>query len=83
MLLLALGVYRDTVLDDYEATNLYRVAADQPESVASLLQLGISPDAAAGVLGTPRWAMAEAVDLLLGFPDGAAGFLRPCRNGPR
>ena len=75
VLLLALGVDRDTVLDDYEATSLYRFPEDQHESLANMLQAGISPEAAAGVLGTPRWAMAEAVDLLLGSPDGVEGFL--------
>ena len=75
VLLLALGVDRDTVLDDYEATSLYRFPEDQHDSLANMLQAGISPEAAAGVLGTPRWAMAEAVDLLLGFPDGVGGFL--------
>jgi protein-tyrosine phosphatase len=75
VLLLALGVDRDKVLDDYEATSLYRVPADEPDGIATLLQLGISPEAAAGVIGTPRWAMAEAVDVLLQFPGGLAGFL--------
>ncbi len=75
VLLLALGVDRETVLDDYEATSLYRVPADEPDGIATLLQLGISPEAAAGVIGTPRWAMAEAVDVLEGFPGGVAGFL--------
>ena len=27
-----------------------------------MLAAGVSPEAAAGVLGTPRWAMAEALD---------------------
>lgn len=75
VLLLALGVDRDTVLDDYEATRLYRFPEHQQDSLANMLQAGISPEAAAGVLGTPRWAMAEAVDLLLDSPGGVAGFL--------
>jgi len=75
ILLLALGVDRDTVLDDYEATSLYRFPDDQQDSLANMLQAGISPEAAAGVLGTPRWAMAAAVDVLLGSPDGVDGFL--------
>jgi protein-tyrosine phosphatase len=75
VLLLALGVDRDTVLDDYEATSLYRFPEDQHDSLANMLAAGISPEAAAGVLGTPRWAMAEAVDVLLASPDGVEGFL--------
>jgi protein-tyrosine phosphatase len=75
VLLLALGVDRDIVLDDYEATSLYRSSDDQHDSLATMLRAGISPEAAAAVLGTPRWAMAEAVDVLLGLPGGVAGFL--------
>jgi protein-tyrosine phosphatase len=75
VLLLALGVDRDTVLDDYETTSRYRLPEDQHDSLANMLQAGISPEAAAGVLGTPRWAMAEAVDQLLGRRDGVDGFL--------
>ena len=75
VLLLALGVDRDTVLDDYEATSRYRLPADQHDSLTNMLQAGISPEAAAGVLGTPRWAMAAAVDQLAGQPDGVETFL--------
>ena len=75
ILLLALGVGRDTVLDDYEATSLYRLPDDQHDSLAKMLQAGISPEAAAGVLGTPRWAMAEAVDAVLAAPHGVEGYL--------
>jgi protein-tyrosine phosphatase len=75
VLLLALGVDGDTVLDDYEATSRYRRPEHQHDSLANMLQAGISPEAAAGVLGTPRWAMAAAVDRLLNTPDGVEGFL--------
>jgi protein-tyrosine phosphatase len=64
VLLLALGVDRETVLDDYEATRRYRRPEHQQDSLATLLANGVSPEAAAGVLGTPRWAMAAAVDAL-------------------
>ena len=68
VLLLALGVDRYIVLDDYEATRLYRFPEHQQHSLANMLQAGISPDAAAlACWAPPRWAMAEAVDLLLGF----------------
>jgi protein-tyrosine phosphatase len=75
VLLLALGVDRDTVLDDYEATSRYRLAEDQHDSLANMLQAGVSPEAAAGVLGAPRWAMAAAVDGLLAAPGGVEAFL--------
>jgi protein-tyrosine phosphatase len=64
VLLLALGVERDTVLDDYEATRRYRLIEHQHDSLANLLAAGVSPEAAAGVLGTPRWAMAAAIDAI-------------------
>ncbi len=64
VLLLALGVDRDTVLDDYEATRRYRRIEHQQDSLASMLASGVSPEAAAGALGTPRWAMAAAVDAI-------------------
>ena len=64
VLLLAVGVDRETVLDDYEATRRYRRPEHQGDSLANLLAAGVSAEAAAGVLGTPRWAMAAAVDAL-------------------
>ena len=33
-------------------------------SLANILASGVSPEAAAGVLGTPRWAMAAALDAI-------------------
>jgi protein-tyrosine phosphatase len=64
VLLLALGVERETVLDDYEATSRYRQIEHQQDSLANILASGVSPEAAAGVLGTPRWAMAAALDAI-------------------
>jgi protein-tyrosine phosphatase len=62
LLLRALGVDREVVLDDYEATRHYRTIEHQQDSLASMLARGVPPEAAAGVLGAPRWAMAEALD---------------------
>ena len=62
LFLLALGVDRDSVLDDYEATRRYRRTEHQQDSLANMLAAGVPPEAAAGVLGAPRWAMAAAVD---------------------
>jgi protein-tyrosine phosphatase len=62
LLLRAFGVDRETVLDDYEATRRYRTIVDQQDSLANLLAAGVSPEAAGGVLGAPRWAMAAAID---------------------
>ena len=62
LLLLSLGVDRETVLDDYVATSRYRTIVHQQDSLANMLAAGVAPEAAAGVLGVPRWAMAEAID---------------------
>jgi protein-tyrosine phosphatase len=78
VLLLALGVDRETVLDDYEATRRYRLIEDQQDSLANILASGVSPEAAAGVLGTPRWAMAAAVDAI----DDAHGGIDAYLSGP-
>jgi protein-tyrosine phosphatase len=75
LLLLALGVDRETVLDDYEATRRYRTIVDQQDSLANLLAAGVSPEAAAGVLGAPRWAMAAAVDAVDGEYGGIEAYL--------
>jgi protein-tyrosine phosphatase len=75
VLLLALGVDRETVLDDYEATRRYRTVADQQDSLANMLAAGVSPEAAAGVLGTPRWAMAAAVDAIDEVHGGIDAYL--------
>jgi protein-tyrosine phosphatase len=64
VLLAAVGVRRDDVLDDYEATRRYRTINDQQDSYASMLANGMSPEAAAGALGTPRWAMAAVLDAI-------------------
>ena len=61
MLLEALGVEREAVLDDYELTARYRVRAQQEPTFQRLIEYGMSPEAAAGVLTTPRWAMQDAL----------------------
>jgi protein-tyrosine phosphatase len=75
LVLLAVGVDRDTVLDDYELTRRYRTFENQQDSYANMLDLGMSPEAAAGVLSTPRWAMQEAVDAIDGTYGGIEHYL--------
>jgi protein-tyrosine phosphatase len=62
LLLDALGVELDTVLDDYELTARYRLRTHQESSYQRLVESGMSPEAAAGVLTTPRWAMQHALE---------------------
>ena len=64
LLLLAVGVDRETILDDYELTRRYRTPDHQQDSLANLLALGMSPEAAAGVMTAPRWAMQDALDAI-------------------
>jgi protein-tyrosine phosphatase len=64
LVLLALGVDREVVLDDYELTRRYRTFENQQDSYANMIARGMSPEAAAGVLSTPRWAMQDALDAL-------------------
>ena len=61
VLLEALGIQRRVVLDDYELTARYRQRSQQESTYQRLIQSGLSPEAAAGVLTTPRWAMEEAL----------------------
>jgi protein-tyrosine phosphatase len=75
LLLLALGVDREAVLDDYEATARYRTIVHQQDSLANMLASGMAAEAAAGVLGAPRWAMAEALDALDADHGGIEAFL--------
>jgi len=64
LLLEALGVERSTVLDDYELTARYRRRHHAQPSYQRLIDLGMSPEAAGAVLGTPRWAMQQALEHL-------------------
>ena len=64
LLLEALEVDRESILDDYELTARYRLRAQQDQTFERLVNLGLAPEAAAGVLTTPRWAMASALEHL-------------------
>jgi protein-tyrosine phosphatase len=64
LLLELLKVPRQQVLDDYELTARYRLREHQAESYENMLAAGMAPEAAAAVLGAPRWTMAGALDEL-------------------
>ena len=64
LLLEALGVERDAILDDYELTARYRLRAQQDQTFERMMKLGLAPEAAAGVLTAPRWAMRSALEHL-------------------
>ena len=64
LLLTALGVPRQAVLDDYQLTNDYRGVAHSSDVVELFVRSGMAPEAAKGLLGAPRWVMARALDEL-------------------
>lgn len=78
LLLTALGVDRELVLDDYELTSECQ-RPRLPEVVDLFVASGMARDAAEGVLSTPRWAMAQALAELDEDYGGIESYLRdPC-----
>jgi len=75
VLLEALGVDRHYILDDYELTARYRMRSQQEPTYERLLRAGLAPEAVAGVLTTPRWAMEEALAHLDGKYCGVEEYL--------
>jgi protein-tyrosine phosphatase len=61
ILLLALGVDEATVLDDYELTSEYTAASRVEELNEKLSGSGLPPAVIAGLLGTSRAALADAI----------------------
>lgn len=57
LLLSVLGVPLDHVLDDYELTSAFLSKDRVDDLVRRVAADGISPEAAAGLFGVPRWAM--------------------------
>lgn len=76
LLLEWLGVPRESVLDDYELTNSYRHEAAERDTFERLVAEGMAPEAAAGLLSAPRWAMAETLAELDDDFGGIETFLR-------
>jgi protein-tyrosine phosphatase len=64
LLLGALGVERDTILDDYELTGRYWQQAQRDQTFERLMNAGLPPEAAAGVLSAPRWVLRSALEYL-------------------
>ena len=76
LLLEWLGVPRELVLDDYERTNEYRHEAAERDTFERLVAEGMAPEAAAGLLAAPRWAMAETLAELDSDFGGVERWLR-------
>jgi protein-tyrosine phosphatase len=67
------GVEREVVLDDYELTRRWQTI--DPDYVSFLQTLGVSAEAAAALIDVPRWAMAEALEVLENSYGGAEAYL--------
>ena len=78
LLLAALGVDRSVILDDYELTNDLKPAALVPDVVDLFVAEGIGREAALAILGAPRWAMAEALEVV----DDTYGGIDDYLQGP-
>jgi protein-tyrosine phosphatase len=75
VLLDVLGVDRVTVLDDYELTGRFRTADHEPLLMRLLSSAGLPDEAARAFLGSPRWAMSEALEHLERSYGGAEPYL--------
>jgi protein-tyrosine phosphatase len=83
LVLEAIGVDRQIVLDDYELTTTYRTQDHRDDSYERLIDMGLVPEAALGVLGTPRWTMADTLDDLDHVHGGIERYLEAnCGVGP-
>ncbi len=76
LLLLVLGVAQDDILDDYELTSQYH-RGERVRAVMDRLkdERGVAPEVAAGILGTPRWAMQDALARIRERHGGVEGYL--------
>lgn len=75
LLLTALGVPRQVVLDDYQLSGDYRGVLQVPEVVALFVGSGLARQAAEGLVGAPRWVMARALAELDETYAGIEGYL--------
>ena len=82
LLLTALGVDRDIVLDDYELTSRCRTGRHTPDVVDFFVGSGISRPAAEALLGTARQAMADALQHLDTVFGGADAYLSAAGLAP-
>ena len=76
LLLLWLGVDREDVLDDFELTDRYVTREHHEALFQRMLERGMGPEAAAGMLAAPRASMAAALDLLDATYGGIEAYLR-------
>ena len=76
LLLICLGVDRESVLDDYQLTSRYSGPDQIPHVVDLFVSEGIAREAAIGILSTPRWAMKNALGRVDSTYGGIEAYLR-------
>lgn len=75
LLLGALGVSRDDILDDYELTSRFHTEETIETIVVFFADSKIPREAALGMLSTPRWVMDSVLDRLDRDHGGVEGYL--------
>jgi len=75
LLLELLDVPRSVVLDDFELTAMYWHSQVDSEPLENLVALGMGPEAAAALMGAPRWTMKETLDELDEVYGGVRAYL--------
>jgi protein-tyrosine phosphatase len=80
LLLMWLRVDRETILDDYQLTMRNRPIESVATFVDEMVGLGIGRPAAEALLGTPRWVMAETLDMVDAEYGGIEAYLRGPAN---
>jgi protein-tyrosine phosphatase len=75
LLLELLEVPRSVVLDDFELTAMYWHPQVNSEPLENLVALGMGPEAAAALMGAPRWTMKETLDELDEVYGGVEAYL--------
>lgn len=75
LILGAVGVDRETILDDFELTNRYVTRDTHAAMYQRMIDHGMSPEAAAGMFAAARESMAAALDELDEVYGGAESYL--------
>jgi protein-tyrosine phosphatase len=75
ILLELLEVPRSVVLDDFELTAVHWHPQVDSEPLDNLIALGMGPEAAAALMGAPRWTMKETLEELDDVYGGARAYL--------
>ena len=75
LLLTALGVTLEDVLDDYELTGRYQTKEGVADALARLEGAGLAPETAAALFGSPRWIMQTSLSEIEASHGSVVGYL--------